>query len=48
MLLDCEIPKELWVQVGNWTIEPGMENYHLSNANVLGDLENAFAINTII
>ena len=49
MLLDCEIVKELWGRMEGWIFELGMVNYHLSNRRiVLGDLENALAINTII
>ena len=49
MLLHCEKTRELWCGVGNWIRGLGMGNYHLSNARiVLGDLENALYINTII
>ena len=34
--------------MNNWIIELGMENYHLSNDNIIvRDLENALAINSI-
>ena len=49
MFLQCEISIELWNSVENWIIELGMENHHLSNLRIiLGDLENALSINTII
>ena len=49
MFLQCEISIELWNSVQNWIKELGMENYHLSNSRIiLGDLENALSINTII
>ena len=38
-----------WNSVEEWIIELGMENYHLSNSKIiLGDMENAMSINTII
>ena len=49
MLLQCEISHGLWLDVGNWISELGMENYHLSDTRIIpGDLENASSINTII
>ena len=49
MLLDYEIVRELWGKTEGWIVELGMENYHFSNRRiVLGDLENALAINTIL
>ena len=49
MLLQCDISCGLWCDMGNWIAELGMENYHLSDARIiLGDLENASSINTII
>ena len=49
MLLQCEISRGLRLDVGNWRVKLGMENYHLSDTRIiLGDLENASSINTII
>ena len=49
MLLLCEVSIELWQEVGNWIIDLGMENYHLSSDKIiLGDMENATSINIII
>ena len=49
MLLLCEVSVELRNEVGNWTQELGMENYNLlSDKIILGDMENATGINTII
>ena len=49
MLLEYRVSKELWCSVNNLIIELGMENYHLSNGRIIvGDLENALAINSII
>ena len=43
MFLDCEISIDLWNEV------QGMDNYNLSQSRIiLGDMENAMAINTII
>ena len=49
MFLHCDISLELWEGVENWTRVLGMENYNMSASKiVLGDLENAHFINTII
>ena len=49
MLLLCETSIDLWGEVKNWIKELGMENYNLSpDSIILGDMENATSINTII
>ena len=49
MFLHCDISLELWEEVENWIRLLGMENYNMSASKiVLGDLENAHFINTII
>ena len=49
MLLLCEISIDLWGEVENWIQELGMENYNMSpDRIILGDMENATSINTII
>ena len=49
MQLEYRVSKELWCSVNNWIIKLGMENYHLFNGRIIvGDLENALAINSII
>ena len=49
MFLDCEASKALWAEVNTWVTELGMTDYNLSNMKtIVGDLENALAINTII
>ena len=48
-VLQCEISLELWESVENWIRSLGMENYNISASRiVLGDLDNAHFINTII
>ena len=47
--LQCAISRDLWSSVESWIVEFGMENDHLSiPRNILGDLETALSINTII
>ena len=49
MLLQCRISRDLWDGVRDWIIEIGMLNYNLSDTRiVLGDMENAVCINSII
>ena len=49
MFLDCEISIHLWNEVQEWIHTLGMKNYNLSQSRIiLGDLENAMSINTII
>ena len=49
MFLDCEIVIQLWNEVQEWIQALGMNNYNLSQSKIiLGDLENAMSINTII
>ena len=49
MFLDCEIIVQLWNEVQDWIQALGMNNYNLSQSRIiLGDLENAMSINTII
>ena len=49
MFLDCEIVVQLWNEVQEWIHALGMNNYNLSQSRIiLGDLENAMSINTII
>ena len=49
MFLQCEISLELWSSIEYWIRDLGMENYNLSKSKiVLGDLDNATAMNTII
>ena len=49
MLLFCNNTIDLWGRVELWIIELGMANYNLSpDKIILGDLENATSINTII
>ena len=49
MFLDCEISIDLWNEVQEWIHTLGMDNYNLSQSRIiLGDLENAMSINTII
>ena len=48
-VLKCEVSKNLWSDINNWIVDLGMANYHLSERKgIIGDLENALAINTII
>ena len=49
MLIQCHISRELWGGVRDWIVEIGMPNYNLSDARIiLGDMENAVCINSII
>ena len=49
MCLQCEISLELWGSIEDWIRDLSMEKYNLSNSRiVLGDLDNATSINTII
>ena len=49
MLFNYKFSRELWGQINEWMIELGMGNYNLSNTILLiGDLENALAVNSII
>ena len=49
MFQNCEVSKALWAEVNNWIVELGMIDYNLSNMKIIvGDLENALAINTFI
>ena len=49
MFLDCEISIDLWNEVQEWIQTLGMDNYNLSQSRIiLGDMENAMSINTII
>ena len=49
MFLQCEISLELWGSIEDWIRDLSMEKYNLSNSRiVLGDLDNATSINTII
>ena len=49
MLIQCHISRELWECVRDWIVEIGMPNYNLSDARIiLGDMENAVCINSII
>ena len=49
MLLSCVNSIDLWGRVELWIRELGMANYNLSSDKIiLGDLENATCINTII
>ena len=49
LLLFCEFIKKLWKEISNWIIELGMSDYNLTDRKIIvGDLENALAINSII
>ena len=49
MFLGCPHSMELWENVTDWIRELGMFNYILTASRmIIGDLENALAINTII
>ena len=49
MFLECHYSQELWGNIQTWIRSLGMDNYNLSSSKIiLGDLENANAINTII
>ena len=49
MLLSCDISTDLWRRVELWIRDIGMADYNLSfDRIILGDLENATCINTII
>ena len=49
MFLLSEISLELWESVESWIRSLGMENYNISTTRiVLGDLDNAHIVNTII
>ena len=49
MFLSCPHSMELWEKVTDWIRELGMPNYVLTASRmIIGDLENALAINTII
>ena len=49
MFLECEISINLWDEVQEWIQTLGMDNYNLSQSRIiLGDMENAMSINTII
>ena len=49
MFLECEISIDLWDEVQEWIQTLGMDNYNLSQSRIiLGDMENAMSINTII
>ena len=49
MFLECQYSQELWGNIQLWIRSLGMDNYNLSPSKIiLGDLENANAINTII
>ena len=49
MFLECEYSQGLWDSIQTWIRSLGMDNYNLSPSKIiLGDLENATAINTII
>ena len=43
------VSKQLWLEINDWIVEMGMRAYDLSNVKIIvGDLENARAINSII
>ena len=45
----CVVSIDLWSEIQDWIQSLGMENYNLSQSRiVLGDMENAMAITTII
>ena len=49
MFLECEISIDLWDEVQEWIQTLGMYNYNLPQSRIiLGDMENAMSINTII
>ena len=49
MFLECHYSQELWGNIQTWIRSLGMDNYNLSPSKIiLGDLENANAIYTII
>ena len=49
MFLGCLHVIELWENVTDWIVELGMPNYVMTASRmIIGDLENALAINTII
>ena len=49
MLLYCECTKNLWSLVESWINDLGMPEYHITEEKIIvGDLENASAINSII
>ena len=49
MLLECQHSRSLWDNVSLWIRELGMQDYNLTASRIIiGDLENAIAINSII
>ena len=49
MLLDCQYSRILWDNISDWIRELGMADYNLTTSRIIiGDLENALAINSII
>ena len=49
MLLECQHSMSLWENVSTWIRELGMQDYNLTASRIIiGDLENAIAINSII
>ena len=49
MFLKCIHSRKLWSDVRDWIIQLGMIDYNLSDMRkILGDMENALAINCII
>ena len=49
MLLECQHSISLWENVSTWIRELGMQDYNLTASRIIiGDLENAIAINSII
>ena len=49
MLLECQHSMSLWENVSIWIGELGMQDYNLTASRIIiGDLENAIAINSII
>ena len=49
MLIQCRTSRELWGDVREWIAEIGLPNYNLFDARIiLGDMENAVCINSII
>ena len=49
IFLQCEVSIDLWGNIQEWIRLLGMENYNLSHSRIiLGDMDNAMSINTII
>ena len=49
MFLECIHSIRVWSDVRNWIIQLGMTDYNLSDMReIIGDMENALAINCII